>query len=84
KKTYEDNCCYLDCLSGTRTQGAAALGGQQGSILFCIRDFWEKYPSGYTFKDLDQEMAQATVWLWSPKAQAFDFRHYANRGYNQV
>lgn len=84
KKIYDESCCYLDCLSGNRTKGAAAFGSDNGSILFCIRDFWEKYPSGYTFKNLDQTMAEATIWLWSPGVEAFDFRHYANRGYNQV
>lgn len=84
KKIYDENCCYLDALSGTRTNGAAAFGSEQGSVVFAIRDFWEKYPSGYTFKNLDKEEAEATVWLWSPKAEAMDFRHYANRGYNQV
>lgn len=84
KKVYDGNCCYLDCLSGMRTKGAAAFGSEQGSVVFAIRDFWEKYPSGYTFKNIDREEAEATVWLWSPKAEPMDFRHYANRGYNQV
>lgn len=84
KKIREDNCCYLDCLSGTRTEGGAALGSEHGSVLFAIRDFWEKYPSGCTFKHMDGDRAEATLWFWSPKAEAMDFRHYANRGYNQV
>lgn len=25
-----------------------------------------------------------SIWFWSPSAPAMDFRHYANRGYNQV
>lgn len=84
KKIKDKNCCYLDCLQGNRTEGGAAFGSEQGSLLFSLRDFWEKYPSGYTFHNLDGDLAEATVWLWSPKAAAMDFRHYANRGYNQV
>ena len=84
KKIKDENCCYLDCLHGNRTEGAAALGSEHGSVLFSIRDFWEKYPSGYTFRNLDGDKAEAVMWLWSPKAEAMDFRHYANRGYNQV
>lgn len=84
KKVFDDNCCYLDCLTGCRTKGAAAFGSEAGSFMVAIRDFWEKYPSGYTFQNLDQDEANATVWLWSPKAEPMDFRHYANRGYNQV
>jgi hypothetical protein len=84
KKIKDENCCYLDCLHGKRTEGAAAFGSEHGSVLFSIRDFWEKYPSGYTFRNLDGDMAETVMWLWSPGAAAMDFRHYANRGYNQV
>lgn len=84
KKINADNCCYVDCLSGLRTEGAAAFGSESGSILLGIRDFWEKYPSGYTFRNLDQDMAEATIWFWPPRGEVMDFRHYANRGYNQV
>lgn len=84
KKMKADNCCYLDCLHGVRSEGGAAFGSEYGSVLFAIRDFWEKYPSGYQIKNLEDDTAQATVWFWSPGAGAYDFRHYANRGYNQV
>ncbi len=84
KKIKDENCCYLDCLHGNRTEGGAAFGSEYGSVMFSIRDFWEKYPSGYTFRNLDGDCAEAVMWLWSPGAEAMDFRHYANRGYNQV
>lgn len=84
KKMKDNNCCYLDCLSGQKTEGGAAFGSEQGSVLLAIRDFWEKYPSGYTIKGMDGDLAEATMWFWSPKAEAMDFRHYANRGYHQV
>lgn len=84
KKIKDDNCCYLNCLHGKRTEGGGAFGSEYGSVMVSIRDFWEKYPSGYTFRNLDGDMAEAVIWLWSPKAEPMDFRHYANRGYNQV
>lgn len=84
KKVNHADCSYLHCLDGFRTAGAASFGSENGSVLFAIKDFWEKYPSGYTFRGLDQSQITATVWLWSPKAEAFDFRHYASRGYSQV
>ena len=84
KKIKDENCCYIDCLHGGRSNGGAALGSEHGSVLFSIRDFWEKYPSGYTFSGMTGNTAEAVVWLWSPEAVAMDFRHYANRGYNQV
>ncbi len=84
KKTSTTNCCYLEGLHGQRTMGGAAFGGESGSLLCSIRDFWQTYPSGYTFGGLTTEEAEATIWLYSPSAEAMDFRHYTDRGYNQV
>lgn len=84
KKLAPDNCCYIECLHGNRAKGGMAIGSGAGSVLLGIRDFWEKYPSGYTVKGMDGENAECTIWFWSPTAPVMDFRHYANRGYNQV
>ncbi len=84
KKIDADNCCYIDCLHGMRTNGGAAMGSELGSLIVSIRDFWQKYPTGYDWTGLDKDTASCTLWFWSPAAAAYDFRHYANRGYNQV
>lgn len=84
KKIAADNCCFIDCIHGSRTRGGAAFGSENGSITMSIRDFWQKYPTGYDWNSLDGDWAQAVMWFWSPQAQPMDFRHYANRGYNQV
>ncbi len=84
KKIADENCCMIDCLHGERTEGGAAVGSDGGSVIMGIGDFWEKYPTGYEFKGLSSEMARLTLWFWSPAANSMDFRHYANRGYNQV
>ena len=84
KKLEGENLCEIDCLHGIRTRGGLAVGGENGSVMMTIHDFWEKYPSGYCIKGLDGNKAECTIWFYSPKAQAYDFRHYADRGYNQV
>ncbi len=84
KKLFGDNLCYIDALKGGNTKGTVSFGDENGSIILGTRDFWEKYPSGYTIKDLDKEVANATMWIWSPHAEVMDFRHYAERGYNSV
>ena len=84
KKLAGDELCYIDALHGNRTVGGGAFGSEYGSVTVAIRDFWEKYPSGLTFKGLDSDRAEATLWFWSPEAQPMDFRHYATRGYNSV
>ncbi len=84
KKVKDDNCCYIDCMSGKRSDGGAALGSERGCVRMAIRDFWERYPSGYTFSYLTEVEASAAMWFWSPQSTPMDFRHYAKRGYNQV
>ena len=81
KKTAEDSVCRLTCLDGVRTLGGAAFGSEAGSVMFAVRDFWRKYPTGYTFSGLTGGTATATVWLWSPDAEAMDFRHYSQDGH---
>lgn len=84
KKQQPENCSYLRCLEGYRSEGGTAVSSKNGSILLSIRNFWEKYPSGYTFQNMDDDELTATIWFYSPASAAYDFRHYANRGYNQV
>jgi hypothetical protein len=84
KKIAADNCCFIDCLHGESSEGGAAFGSEAGSVLMSIRDFTEKYPTGYEWQGLDKDFVKASMYFWSPQAEAMDFRHYENRGYNQV
>ena len=84
KKLTGDEFCYIDALHGNRTDGAMCVGSESGSVMVGIRDFWEKYPSGYTVSGFDTDKLNVDVWLWSPSARPMDFRHYAARGYNEV
>lgn len=84
KKLTGDHLCYIEGLHGIRTAGGAAFGSEHGCVAAAIRDFWEKYPSGITFRELDSGCAEADIWFWAPDATPMDFRHYADRGYNQV
>lgn len=84
KKLADANCCYINALHGQRSVGGLSFGSEAGSCLVSIRDFWQKYPSGYTICGLSSDRVTCKVWFWSPSAPVMDFRHYANRGYNQV
>lgn len=83
KKQKGSNLCYLECQHGMRAQGGLAFGSEAGGLMISIRDFWKKYPSGYSVQGLTDKEITATAWFYSPQAEAFDFRHYAERGYNQ-
>ena len=84
KKLAGDHLCYIDSQNGNRAKGAAFVGSEAGGVMAAIRDFWEKYPSGYTVSGLTSDTVRMSVHLWSPSARPYDFRHYADRGYNQV
>lgn len=83
KRIAKENCCYLDCLHGKRAAGAAAVAGEQGGMAVAYRNFWQKYPSGIWMDRVDSSQAEVTVWLWSPEAEAMDYRHYEVTGYSQ-
>lgn len=84
KKTAGKECCLLDCIQGFRAPGTAAFGGENGGMMFARRDFWQKYPSGFTFDGLSGGSVQASCWFWAPGAESMDFRHYAEAGYDQT
>ena len=83
KRTGYEKCCYLDCQHGGRAAGCAAVAGEDGGIAVALRDFWQKYPSGIWMDRIDTECAEVTVWLWTPDAEAMDYRHYDVTGYSQ-
>ena len=84
KKLSGEHLCYIDSLHGNRAKGGLSVGSEASHIMIAMRDFWEKYPSGYTVTGLTKDKATCHIWLWSPTARPMDFRHYADRGYNQV
>lgn len=84
KKLNGKHLCSIDCINGERTKGGAAFGSLHGSTITGIRDFFEKYPSGVTISNLQSDEAECDLWFWAPDAKPMDFRHYADRGYNQT
>lgn len=83
KKQAGRGLCWLDCIHGLRARGGLAFGSESGGAMLSVRNFWQTYPSGYTVKGLSGNEIEAVTWFYSPSAEAFDFSHYAERGYNQ-
>ena len=87
KSTGKRGCTRISAAEGRRTTGAAALCGEDGGIVVCQRDFWQKYPSSLWFDNIaasgtsGEDTARTTVWFWSPEAPAKDFRHYDTEGH---
>jgi len=84
KKLALPDVCFLECLHGNQARGGLSVGGENGWLSVAIRDFCKRHPSGYTVSGLTSDEVRTDIWFYAPMAEAFDFRHYTNRGYNQV
>lgn len=88
KGTGKDGCSRISAAEGRRSAGAASLSGEDGGIVVCMKDFWQKYPSGIWFDAIGSGdtsgdgCPRTTVWFWSPDAGAKDFRHYDTEGHS--
>ncbi|HLU73506.1 MAG TPA: Tat pathway signal sequence domain protein [Nonomuraea sp.] len=75
KRTAEGHA-WVTIPSGTRSAGYGYLGGVSGGLGFGLRDFWRLHPTRLDVRDAAQDLATATVWLWSPSAPAMDLRFW--------
>lgn len=84
KRTRETESCFLTALHGKRAKGTMAFGGEGGSVLAGLRDFWQKYPSGLEVDGLSSSAAEAVIWIYTPEAESYDYRHYDKRAYAET
>ncbi|MBE8717037.1 exo-rhamnogalacturonan lyase family protein [Cellvibrio polysaccharolyticus] len=76
KKRTKPGHAWIDADQGRRSNGVAFLGGVSGGILFGMRDFWQLHPVQIDIRNAGADVAQATLWFWSPEAEAMDVRFY--------
>lgn len=81
KSTGKNDCCYISCMDGEQAKGVALVAGENGGIAIGMRNFWEKYPSSIWIDDIKEDVMKVTAWIWSPEAEAMDFRHYDDVGH---
>ncbi|MBC2605017.1 Tat pathway signal sequence domain protein [Pelagicoccus albus] len=67
---------WIDVDQGNRAAGVAYIGGISGGVLFGMRDFWQLHPAKLDIRNANTDLAEATVWIWSPDAPAMDTRFY--------
>ena len=80
KKAWEGGC-WLEGVHGKRAPGSMAVSDPERTLSFHLRECWEKHPAELEVRNLSGEKTECTVWFYSPKAEAFDFRHYDRRTY---
>jgi hypothetical protein len=67
---------WIGTLSGLRAPGSAFIGDVSGGLAVALHDFWQSYPSTLEVSGATSDMAQLTLYLWSPEAEPMDLRHY--------
>jgi exo-rhamnogalacturonan lyase-like protein len=61
---------------GHRATGLAYVGTPAGGLAFGMRNFWQLHPTELEITGAATAEATATVWLWSPRAEAMDLRFF--------
>ncbi|MCT2591558.1 Tat pathway signal sequence domain protein [Streptomyces sp. N2-109] len=61
---------------GRRAEGLAYVGSPAGGLAFGMRNFWQLHPTELEVTGAAGDEAQATVWMWSPRAGAMDVRFF--------
>ena len=67
---------WLDANAGKRARGFAFVGDTKGGLGIGIKDFWQSYPAALEIRNAAKDIAELSVWLWSPYHTAMDMRHY--------
>jgi hypothetical protein len=61
---------------GGRAGGLAYVGSPSGGFAVGMRNFWQLHPTQLDIRNAVKDVAEVTVWLWSPEAQPMDLRFY--------
>ncbi len=72
---------WIDAAAGKRASGFVFVGDTKGGLGIGLKDFWQSYPTAVEVRDAAKEVAEITVWLWSPYNAAMDLRHYDTVGH---
>ncbi|MGL5272625.1 MAG: hypothetical protein ACRC8J_03960, partial [Phocaeicola sp.] len=76
RKRTKKNHPWIGTFGGSRADGYAFVGDVSGGIGVFLSDFWQSYPSTLQVSKACSDVAQLTVWLWSPEGEPMDLRHY--------
>ncbi|SHN36209.1 hypothetical protein [Gracilibacillus kekensis] len=70
---------YIRTIIGDRARGGVFISGENGGVLFSLKDFWQKHPSSINVKNLSKDKNDCLVWFWSNQANAMNLEHYTDQ-----
>jgi hypothetical protein len=76
RKRTKAGFCWITAGNARRASGLGFIGSPSGGVAFGLRDFWQRHPTQLDIRSATTDVAQVTLWLWSPDAPAMDLRFY--------
>ena len=76
KKRTKPGHAWIDADQGGRSEGLGYIGGVSGGVVFGMRDFWKLHPTQIDIRNAASQVAEVTLWMWSPEAPPMDIRFY--------
>lgn len=73
---------WIGTAGGKRAGGLMFVGDTSGGVELGMEDFWQTCPSTLEVTGATTPEATATLWIWSPEAEAMDMRHYDVRAHD--
>lgn len=82
KKRTGDQSSWVGTAGGTRSTGYALAGDVSGGLAVSLKNFWQSFPSEIEINNMRSGKGTLKVWMWSPRGDAMDLRHYDTVGHD--
>lgn len=73
---------WIGTAGGNRAEGYVQAGDLTGGLGVSLKNFWQSYPTELEVLGMTSDEATLTVWMWSPRGEAMDMRHYDTKGHD--
>ncbi|MCZ0704339.1 hypothetical protein J2T56_002688 [Natronobacillus azotifigens] len=77
QKRTDKTCSWKQIPTLKNADGVIYAGDDHGGIALGIKDFKEKYPTGFQVEQINESNTTYSLWFYSPEAKAMDLRHYS-------
>lgn len=67
---------WIGTREGVRSNGIVSVGDEDRLMSFCLRNFWQSYPSSLLVEGARSDTATVTLSMYSPEAEPYSFAHY--------
>lgn len=76
RKRATNSSPWIGTQEGTRSDGIVTIGDKISTTTFCLKDFWQSFPSTLQVDEARSDTAIVTISLYSPEAEPYSFEHY--------